>query len=59
MANEHDLDTNTLAETSNFMAWVAEEPDGEQTYHLEIGQVTVHFFNEEWEEFLGLIKELM
>lgn len=59
MTDEHDLDTKTLAESSNFMAWVAEEPDGERTYHLELGQVTVHFFNEEWDEFLGLIRELL
>ncbi|MDX1600731.1 MAG: hypothetical protein R3191_04370 [Anaerolineales bacterium] len=59
MTNEQELDTRTLAESSNFMAWVAEEPDGERTYHVELGQVTVHFFNEEWEEFLGLIRELL
>lgn len=59
MSNEHDVETSTLAESSNFMAWKAEEPDGEQTYHLELGQVTVHFFNEEWDEFLSLMRELL
>lgn len=59
MTNDQELDTKTLAESSNFMAWMAEEPDGERTYHVELGQVTVHFFNEEWEEFLGLIRELL
>ena len=59
MTDNQDLDTKTLAESSNFMAWVAEEPDGERTYHVELGQVTVHFFSEEWEEFLGLIRELL
>jgi len=44
--------TKNLAETDNFLAWLAEEPDGETTYHLEINQVTLHFFNEEWTEFL-------
>ncbi|MFQ6101211.1 MAG: hypothetical protein ACE5OS_08245 [Anaerolineae bacterium] len=44
-----------LAETDNFSLWRAEEPDGETTYHLELGTVTVHFFREEWEEFLRLI----
>lgn len=47
-----------LAETENLSAWRAEEPDGETTYHLELGAVTVHFFREEWEEFLKLIGPL-
>jgi hypothetical protein len=46
----------SLAETENFEVWKAEEPDGEMTYHLELGVVTVHLFREEWKEFLELIK---
>jgi hypothetical protein len=46
-----------LAESENFNLWRAEEPDGETTYHLELGVVTVHFFREEWEEFLRLVAE--
>jgi hypothetical protein len=46
-----------LAETENFSLWRADEPDGETTYHLELGPVTLHFFREEWEEFLELIGE--
>ncbi len=48
----------TLAETENMSAWQAEEPDGETTYHLELGSVTVHFFREEWEEFLQLMRQI-
>jgi hypothetical protein len=58
MAEDPDIKTTTLAETSNFIAWCAQEPDGEKTYHLELGTVTLHFFNEEWQEFLDLIREL-
>jgi len=47
-----------LAESENFSLWRAEEPDGETTYHLELGTVTVHFFREEWEEFIHLIGEM-
>ena len=47
-----------LAESENFSLWRAEEPDGEMTYHLELGTVTVHFFREEWEEFLELMGEM-
>jgi hypothetical protein len=47
--------TETLAETENYLVWKAEEPDGETTYHVELGNVTVHFFKEEWDEFLELV----
>lgn len=52
--SDHEMNTTTLAETDNFIAWQAEEPDGEITFHLELNSVTVHFFHEEWEEFLKL-----
>jgi len=47
--------TKVIAETDNYMAWQADEPDGEMTYHLELQNFTLHFFQEEWEEFLKLI----
>lgn len=53
-----NLNTTTLAETANFIAWKANEPDGEDTYHLELNNVTHHFFAEEWSEFLNLVKLL-
>jgi len=56
--NHNDPQTETIAETDNFMVWKAEEPDGETTYHIELNNVTVHFFEEEWKEFLQLVKIL-
>ena len=56
--NNNGPETETIAETDNFLAWKAEEPDGETTYHIELNNVTVHFFQEEWNEFMQLIKEL-
>ncbi|MGD8604915.1 MAG: hypothetical protein PVF49_10140 [Anaerolineales bacterium] len=53
-----EIETITLAETSNFVVWKAAEPDGEVTYHLELGMATLHFFEEEWQEFLELIGTL-
>jgi hypothetical protein len=50
--------TKTLAETENYLVWKAEEPDGETTFHVELGNVTVHFFKEEWDEFLELVRSL-
>ena len=57
-SNNNGPETETIAETDNFLAWKAEEPDGETTYHIELNNVTVHFFEEEWNEFLQLIKDL-
>jgi hypothetical protein len=56
MANEPV--TKTIAETENYIAWKAEEPDDETTYHIELQSVTLHFFSEEWSEFLQLVKNL-
>ena len=50
--------TNVITETDNYLAWRADEPDGETTYHLELNNVTLHFFKEEWEEFLELVRGL-
>ncbi len=48
-----------LVETENYSIWKAEEPDGEVTYHLEMNNVTVHMFQEEWDEFVVLVKQLL
>jgi hypothetical protein len=53
---EREIPTKTIAETQNFMIWKAEEPDGEETFHLELGSTTLHFFNEEWQEFVELTR---
>jgi hypothetical protein len=50
--------TEVIAETSNYIAWRVDEPDGETTFHLQLNNVTLHFFTEEWEEFLELISSL-
>lgn len=56
--NNHEPRPETITETENFLAWKAEEPDGETTYHIELNNVTIHFFEEEWAEFLQLAQEL-
>lgn len=55
MDDSYEPKTTTIAETDNYLAWSAEEPDGETTYHLELNNVTLHFFKEEWQEFLDLV----
>lgn len=58
MSEDEGITTTTLAETANYIAWRAGEPDGEETFHLELGSVTVHFFKEEWEELINLVRRL-
>jgi hypothetical protein len=47
--------TTEIAATENYLAWKAEEPD-ETTFHLDVENVTLHFFKEEWDEFIDLMK---
>ena len=56
--NGKEPKTATMSETDNYMVWKAEEPDDETTYHIELNSVTLHFFEEEWTEFLELVKNL-
>jgi hypothetical protein len=56
MSHDHNIPTNVIAETQNYLVWTADEPDGETTFNIELGAVTLHFFQEEWDEFLELIR---
>jgi hypothetical protein len=59
MTEENEISTQTVAETANYIVWSATEADGEETFHIELGLATIHFFKEEWEEFLELFKDLL
>ena len=59
MAEPDELKIETLVETDLCAAWKAEEPDGEATYNLQINNVTINFFEEEWKEFISFAKELV
>jgi hypothetical protein len=56
--NNNEPVTETLAETENYIVWKAEEPDGETTFHIELNNVTLHFFEDEWKEFVELARML-
>ena len=58
MSKDSEPKTETIAETDNYLIWKAEEPDGETTWHIELNNVTLHFFEEEWQEFLQLAHNL-
>jgi hypothetical protein len=57
MPDMPDIHTETIAETDNYMVYSAEEPDGEPSWNVELGSVSLHFFREEWQEFLRLIAQ--
>ncbi|HNS06706.1 MAG TPA: hypothetical protein PKK09_01985 [Anaerolineaceae bacterium] len=58
MSENFDPKVTTIAETDSYAVWSAEEPDGETTYNLELNNVTIHMFEEEYAEFLELVKKL-
>jgi len=53
--SQDNIPTDVLAESDNYLVWVSDEPDGERVYHIELGAVTLHFFQEEWDELSGLV----
>jgi len=54
-----DIPVDTLGESENgYAIWRSQEPDGEASYHIDLDIVTLHFFQEEWDEFVGLIQKV-
>jgi hypothetical protein len=58
MPDSPEIKTETVAETDNYLVYSAEEPDGETTWNVELGTVTLHFFREEWRELLELMAQV-
>lgn len=56
--NDQEPKIQTVVKTENYSIWRADEPDGETTYNLQLNNVTINFFQEEWDEFLDLVREL-
>lgn len=54
--DESEAKMTTLSETDHFMIYTLEDTEGELTYNLELGNVTLHFFREEWDEFVRLVR---
>ncbi len=59
MKESDDTKITTLVETEDSFFYTAEEPDGEITYHLQINNVTLHFFMEEWQTALDFLKKVV
>lgn len=51
--------TTIIAEGDDCFAYTSEEPDGEITYHLQINNVTLHFFMEEWQTTLDFLRQVV
>ncbi len=54
--DDNALQPTTIAETDNYLIWTAKDNEGETTYNIELGNVTLHLFREEWEELIKLIR---
>jgi len=44
-----------LAETESYAVVVSEEDDGEHIYNVELGNLTLHLYQDEWQELVELI----
>lgn len=53
-----EIESELLVETENYMVSRTKEPDEEVVYHIEFFNVTLHFFQEEWDEFVALMEEV-
>lgn len=58
MPDQLETKINTLVEAEDKYLYTAEEPDGEITYHLQINNVTQHFFMEEWQDALDFLRKV-
>ena len=45
-----------LAETENLIVWRSKDVDVGYIYHLELGNISLHFVPEEWEELVLAMK---
>jgi len=59
MKEQPETKITTIVEAEDCYLYTAEEPDGEMTYHLQINNVTQHFFIEEWQEALSFLKKVI
>lgn len=57
--NDLQIAVETVIETDRYTVWRAKEPDGELQYHLDVENVTLHFFQEEWNELLEMMATLL
>lgn len=54
--NSDGGDENVIAQTENFVVWTSND-DGDLVYHVELDVLTLHFYQEDWDEIVTLIKD--
>ena len=50
-----EITLHVLAETDNFAVYRGQDTEGEVVYNVELSNLTLHFFQEEWDELVALI----
>ncbi len=57
--SDHDDDEagglSILAETANYAVLLGEDMEGQPVYNVELGSVTLHLYQEEWDELIELV----
>lgn len=46
-----------LAETENFAVLLGEDAEGEAIYNVNLGSITLHLLQEEWDELVELMNK--
>ena len=55
---DNDFNLEPLSETENYMVFSTEDEEGETVYHVEVFNITLHFYKDEWDEFLALMHSI-
>lgn len=55
---DNEMMLEPLAETENYMVYITHDEEGETVYHVEVFNITLHFYEEEWKEFASLIQAI-
>ena len=53
--NENDNELAIVSETENYAVLLGQDTDGQPVYSIELGSVTLHLFQDEWEELIELV----
>ncbi len=55
---DNDFNLEPLSETENYMVFSTQDEEGETVYHVEVFNITLHFYQDEWDEFLALLHSI-
>jgi len=56
MTDDNDMDGLTIvAETENYAVLLGQDMDDAPVYNIELGNLTLHLYQEEWDELVELV----